>query len=132
MSAREISSKQINLVLAWCRARTRFSCIKYEGEGWKTFSLGDIGRAIATANMAHIAHTREEPISGHNYVYRDLCDERSSLDAVQCLKFIEGIRYNCEDAPSYQGSNAQYFIEHLMISTIRALPGYESAEWSID
>jgi hypothetical protein len=118
----------------------------YHGEnGREHIPQGDLAMAAAAANMLwkenmiSVAHRYSDPVEelpGDRYtedgiMEADVAFQQAtfSFDSLQVLKACNCLEYQSCEHDEWEVSEAYAFLQALKDKAVRALPGYESAQW---
>lgn len=137
MSAYVVSNKQIDTLVSAARKIEHFE-YGFNGRGFGVETEKDCNKAgqlLLDMNVRSVKHLYSEETAAaligddtEKYVFTP----RRVLRPVKVLKLCNNYEYQaCEDSEAWEGSLAENFINELKERTIRLLPGYEEAPWSI-
>lgn len=129
MSAFTVSPAHINaIVSAWCACGARV-VIGHELDPNQRAHRQAFADVLAYVNADSVAHRyRENPVPVPVTVP---ASPSVPLHAVNVLKLLDCFDYQSSEAPAYEGSEVQRAIDAIRRGTIRRLPGYADAAWSL-
>ena len=91
-------------------------------------SAGAVGQMLVDANARGVNDRYNED---ELYIYDHARSTRRSRNAVELLKAIRGLIYQCREADDWETSEAKNYLDVLTARLINDLPGYDEAEWLI-
>jgi len=99
-----------------------------------------IGQLLTDANVASVAYRYDDasltdlpgPTNAWWIVPYRFNARGPILTPVQGLKALDGYEYQSCETPGWPASEAWHFCDDLRGYLIRALPGYEAADWTIN
>lgn len=100
--------------------------IKYKATG---LGLNELGRALIDLNNRAVNTRYNENEAPTPYTFTRLNTE--IITPVMVLKLINGLRYQCAEFTGWNDTLGAAFLTALEAVTIRALPGYDDAPWTL-
>lgn len=87
----------------------------------------------AELHLANCAAYRERysDAPGESYAFT-MRPEVHAMPAVQVLKAVACLRYQCSDWSKFEGSTADRALDRIRDHAIARLPGYQAAAWSLE
>lgn len=113
------------------RQKGEVACGDYAG-------AAEVANMLWRANIASVAHycgsassaNLPGPRGGAFVLHeRDVRTTSPRIEPVQVLKCIDFFEYQSNERPEWRDSEAKAFCDALRRRAIRALPGYDEAEW---
>ena len=128
MSAFIVSKTHIDSILT--------AALAYRVEGLTRETATDRGRELWLANVASVAH-RYPQDREHNEAARRIAEvyvhrQVTVPGIVKAAKLIDSLDYQCCELDIWCGSPEHAFLNTIREALLRALPGYESAAWTLE
>ena len=130
MSAFIVNHNHINAIVRWaCRNYVK----SYHGNPTRTWAIA--GREQETVELLY-----KENVKSVNYRYHDWGAEpdkivynpfATDLTPVQVIKACHCLGYQSCEHDGWEDSDAKAILDDIEAAAVRALPGYEDAEWEI-
>lgn len=91
----------------------------------------EVGRMLWAENQESVNHRYDDEEIEEIYFYKCHPDYeiRHAVNPIETLKALSCYEYQTCEHPEWENSEAFTFCEALRSAAIRALPGYEEAEW---
>ena len=121
MSAMIVTDSHINFILSAAASQVNMS-----RDEWS-----EIGQSLVNENYRSVNYLYREDEEPHEYRFWVDKFEPDVKSIVAALKAIQGFEYQSCEHPDYFESEAAKTLWRINGDLLRALPGYDEAEWLI-
>lgn len=90
-------------------------------------TANEIGQILLNANYASVTARYGDNTFVPNFKRL----KRSHYPALQYIKLIDSLEYQCSDAYTWEGSEAQHILHSARHKLLTNIPGYDQARWTI-
>lgn len=133
MSAFVVHPEHIN-VLIWAGLQDpRLGALRWQtarlAEELQPENASEVGQMLLDANVAAVDSIYERTSHASTYQYRP--PRQRGWTGVELLNALHCYRYQSDEHPDWEGSQAQAFVDALESRIVHRLPGYTSGPWAI-
>jgi hypothetical protein len=128
MSCYIVSDKHISAIIRHA-CRNSWNAGWHEGRyAYRPGMEDEAYKLLAQANVNSVNARYQED----NQDLGEYQSDAPLLKPIQVIKAIDGLAYQCDNWPEWEGSAAQALLNDIRDRAIGQLPGYEEAAWSIE
>ena len=133
MSAFVVHPEHIN-VLIWAGLQDpRLGALRWQtarlAEELQPENASEVGQMLLDANVAAVNYVYGE--TSETETYRYYPPRQRGWTGVELLIALHCYRYQSDEHPDWEGSQAQAFVDALESRIVHRLPGYTSGPWAI-